>query len=154
MRRLLSSTIAACAATLLLASTATADAKTAPRFKIEHNTSEFYLYDGSVLGTGPLLDAVTVYAQLRDCPVGNYLLHMSLIQDGISYPVASTARGVGEFSCTATDTAPLLRMGFYGNSLHPGPALAITSVYLQVDGMPVLVESSRTVRIPAGPNQP
>ena len=81
------------------------------------------------------------------------MLWATLVQDGVSYPVASTALGVGEFSCTATDTAPRLRMGFYGNSLHPGPALAIVSVYVQVDGMPVLVESSRTVRIPAGPNQ-
>ena len=152
MRRLLYSIVAACLAMLL--APAAADAKTAPRFKIEPKTSAFYLYDGSVLGTGPKLDAVTVYAQLRDCPVGNYLLHMSLIQDGVSYPIASTARGVGEFSCTATDTAPRLGMGFYGNSLHPGPALAIVSVYVQVDGMPVLVESRRTVRIPAGPNQP
>jgi hypothetical protein len=152
MRRLLSAMIAACLA--MLVAPAAADAKPAPRFKIEHSTSAFYLYDGSPLGTGPELDAVAVSAQLRDCPVGNYYLDMSFVQDGVSYPIASTALGVGEFSCSATDTAPLLRMGFYGNSLHPGIALVTATVYVEVDGMPVLVKSSRTVRIPVGPNQP
>jgi hypothetical protein len=152
MRKFLSSAAAACVAVLLLASTA-ANAEAAARFKIDRNTSAFYLYDGSVSGTGPQLDAVTVYAQLRDCPAGNYYLQMSLVQDGVSYPVASTALGVGEFSCTATERAPRLRMSFYGNGLYPGPAQVIASVYVQADGMPVLVQSTRTVRIPAGPNQ-
>lgn len=151
MRRLLSSTVAACAA-LLLVAPATADAGTASRLKIAPKTSAFYLYDGSVLGTGPQLDAVRVYTQLRDCPVGNYVLHMELIQDGVSYPIASTARGVGEFSCTATETAPQLSMGFYGNALHPGTAQVTATIYESASGMVVLAESSRTVRIPAGPN--
>lgn len=151
MRRLLSSTVAACAA-LLLVAPATANAASASRLKIEPKTSAFYQYDGSPTGTGPLLDAVQVQTQLRDCPVGNYVLHMELIQDGVSYPIASTARGVGEFSCTATETAPRLSLGFYGNGLHPGTAQVTATVYRQEDGMPVLVESSRTVRIPAGPN--
>ncbi|MEO7260495.1 MAG: hypothetical protein ABI047_04440, partial [Jatrophihabitantaceae bacterium] len=96
----MSSTVAACAALLLLAPATAADAAAAPRLKIAPKTSAFYLYDGSVLGTGPELDAVRVYAQLRDCPAGNYQLHMSLFQDGVAYPVASTALGVGEFYCT------------------------------------------------------
>jgi hypothetical protein len=45
-------------------------------------------------------------------------------------------------------------MGFYGNGLHPGTAEVIATVYSQEDGMPVLVQSTRTVRIPAGYNQP
>lgn len=154
MRRLLSSIIAACTAMLLLAPTA-AEAAPAPRLKIEPKTSAFYLYDGSVLGTGPQLDAVRVYVQLRDCPLGYYLyrLDVDLVQDGVSYPIASTALGVGEFYCSATETAPHLSMGFYGNALHPGTAQVKASVYGYVEGTPVLLaESSRTVRIPAGAN--
>ncbi|HEX8082474.1 MAG TPA: hypothetical protein VF557_19860 [Jatrophihabitans sp.] len=153
MRTFLSSAVAACAALLLLAPTA-ANAEPASRLKIAPKTSAFYLYDGSPTGTGPLFDAVSVQVQLRDCPAGNYVLWMDLVQDGVTYPVASTALGVGEFSCTATGTAPQLSMGFYGNGLHPGTAQVIATVYRQEDGMPVLVESSRTVRIPAGTNQP
>ncbi len=154
MRTFLSSVVAACAAVLLLAP-ATANAEPASRLKIAPKTSEFYLYDGSVLGTGPKLDAVRLYAQLRDCPTGHYVLHMDLVQDGVSYPIASTALGVGEFSCTATETAPRLSMGFYGNGLHPGTAQVTATIYKHVEGTPVLVaESSRTVRIPAGYNQP
>jgi hypothetical protein len=66
--------------------------------------------------------------------------------------VASTALGVGEISCTATDANQRLSMGFYGNSLHPGPARVIASIHGQ-DGI-IVAESSRTVRIPAGYNQP
>jgi hypothetical protein len=137
---------------VLLAPTA-ADAQPATRLRIEHTTSAFYLYDGSVTGTGPQLDAVTVYAQLRNCPAGDYLLDMSLVQDGVSYPIASTALGVGEVTCTAANTAPTVRMGFYGNSLHPGSAQVTATLYRQVDGMPVAAKSSRTVVIPDGPNQ-
>lgn len=152
MRTVLSSTVAACAAMLLLAPTA-ADAAPASRLKIAHNTSAFYQYDGSPTGAGPLFDAVRVSVQLQNCPAGDYLLWASLVQDGVSYPVASTALGVGEFSCGGTRTAPQLSMGFYGNGLHPGPARVTATVYRQQDGMPVLVESSRMVRIPAGYNQ-
>lgn len=153
MRTFLTSVVSACAAALLLAPAA-ANAEAGSRLKIAPKTSAFYQYDGSPTGTGPLADAVSVQVQLRDCPAGDYVLWMDLVQDGISYPVASTALGVGEFSCTATDTAPSLSMGFYGNSLHPGTAEVTATVYRQADGMPVLVESSRTVRIPAGYNQP
>ena len=48
---------------------------------------------------------------------------MTLVQDGVSYPVASTALGVGEFSCTATKTTARFNLGFYGNGLHPGTGL-------------------------------
>jgi hypothetical protein len=154
MRRFLSTTVAACAALLLLAPT-TASAEPAARLKIAHNTSAIWQFDGTILGTGPTFDAVTVYAQVRNCPVGSYLFHMTLVQDGVSYPVASDSRGSSELNCTATDPAPRVLEGFYGNGLHPGPALATVDFsYRQADGTYVLVQSSRTVRIPAGPNQP
>jgi hypothetical protein len=151
MRAFLSSTLAA-AAILLLTPAISADARPATRLTIERTTSAFYQYDGSPTGTGPLYDAVAVHAQLRNCPAGNYVLWATLVQDGVSYPVASTALGVGEFSCTATNAQPRVGMGFYGNGLHPGTALVTFTVYQQADGMPVLVEGSRTVRIPAGAN--
>jgi hypothetical protein len=153
MRTFLSSTVAACAAMLMLVPT-TANAQTAPRLKIAHSTSAIYQYDPSPTGAGALYDTVTVNAQLRGCPAGNYVLFMTLVQDGVSYPLASTALGVGEFSCTATATAPQLGMAFFGNSLHPGTAQVIATIYQQADGMPVLTEATSTVRIPAGYNQP
>jgi hypothetical protein len=152
MRALLSSTVAACAAMLVLAPSASA--APAAQLVIEHNTGTIYQYDPSPVGTGPDYDTVVVNTQLRSCPVGNYLLEMTLVQNGISYPLASSALGVGEFSCTATNTRPQVGMAFYGNSLHPGTALVTATVYREVDGMPVLATSSRTVRIPAGYNQP
>ncbi|HEX8305173.1 MAG TPA: hypothetical protein VF612_09860, partial [Jatrophihabitans sp.] len=97
MRTFLSSALAACAAMLVLAPATTANAGPAPRLKIAHSTSAFYQYDGSVSGTGPAFDAVRVSTQLRGCPAGDYVLFMDLVQDGVSYPVASTALGVGEF---------------------------------------------------------
>lgn len=153
MRKIMSSTVAACAALLLLSPTA-ANAAPASRLKIEHKTGAIFQYDPSIAGTGPLYDAVTVYAQVRDCPAGNYVLHMDLIQDGVNYELASRANGVGEFSCSATEANPQLQMSFLGNGLHPGPAQVIATVYKSASGMTVLAESSRTVRIPAGYNQP
>ncbi len=153
MRAFLSSTLAA-AAILLLVPATSADAGPAARLTIERNTSAIFQYDPSPNGTGPLYDTVSVHAQLRNCPVDNYVAWITLVQDGVSYPMASTALGAGEFSCTATDAQPRLGMSFYGNGLHPGTALVTVTAYRQVDGMPVLVEGSRTVRIPAGYNQP
>ena len=95
---------------------------------------------------------MNVNAQLRNCPAGDYLLDMQLVQNGVSYPLASSALGVGEFSCTATNSRPKLSIAFYGNSLHPGCAKVTATVYREVDGMPVLAKSSRTVHIPKGPN--
>jgi hypothetical protein len=152
MRAFLSSTLAACAAMLVLAPSAGAAPKA--QLVIGHSTGTIYQYDPSPAGTGPLYDTVVVHTQLRSCPVANYLLEMTLIQDGVSYPLASSANGVGEFSCTATNTRPQVGMAFYGNGLHPGTALVTATVYREVDGMPVLARSSRTVRIPAGYNQP
>jgi hypothetical protein len=153
MRAVLLSTVAACMAMFMLPVTS-ASAAPAAKLAIAHNTSAIYQYDPSPVGGGPLYDTVTVYTQLSNCPVGDYLLSMSLVQDGVSYPLASTALGVGEFSCTATDSRPVLGMAFYGNGLHPGAAVATATVYREVDGMPVLAEDSRTVRIPHGSNQP
>jgi hypothetical protein len=152
MRAFLTSTVAACAAMVVLAPTA--DAAPATQLQIDRNTSAIYQYDPSPAGTGPEYDTVTVHAQLRNCPAGDYLVDVTLVQDGVSYPWATTALGAGELTCTATSTRPKVGMAFYGNGLHPGPAQATITVYRQVDGMPVLTKSSRTVRIPAGYNQP
>lgn len=150
---ILTSTVAACAAASLLAP-AIASACPPVGLKIAHTSSAFYQYDGSPNGTGPTFDAVSVKVQLRNCPAGDYVLWMTLVQDGVSYPVASTALGVGEFSCSATNKAPQLHLGFYGNGLHPGRATVTATAYRQVDGMPVLTQASGTVRIPAGANNP
>jgi hypothetical protein len=154
MRKFLLSTVAACAALFVLTPTTAANAAPAAQLKLVHKTSAFYQYDPSPFGGGPLYDAVLVYAQLRHCPVGNYLLDMSLVQDGVSYPLASTALGVGEFSCTATDTGLRLRMAFYGNGLHPGTATVIVSAADEENGTPLIRQESGTVRIPDGPNNP
>ena len=153
MRAFLSSTLAACAAAML-ALAPTASAASTARLQIERNTSAIYQYDPSPMGLGTLYDTVRVNAQLRNCAPGYYLLSITLVQDGVSYPWATTALGAGEIICTATATAPRVGMSFYGNGLHPGAAVATITIYRQEDGMPVLVEGSRTVRIPAGPHQP
>jgi len=150
---ILTSTVAACAAAALLAPAAATAAPSAS-LKIAHTSSAFYQYDGSVSGTGPTYDAVSVPVQLRNCPPGDYVLWMTLVQDGVSYDVASTALGVGEFSCSATNKSPRLNLGFYGNGLHPGVATVTATAYRQADGMPVLAQASATVRIPAGVNNP
>jgi hypothetical protein len=152
MRALLSSTVAACAAMLVLAPSTSA----APRAQlaIEPHTGAIYQYDPSPNGTGPLYDTVSAHARLRNCPAGYYVLSMTLVQDGVSYPWASSALGAGEITCTATDSQPRVGMSFYGNGLHPGTAVVTMTVYKQADGMPVLAQSTRTVRIPAGYNQP
>jgi hypothetical protein len=154
MRAFLSTTLAACAAILLLAP-ATASANPPIHLKFEHNTSAIYQSDPSIEGTGPLYDAVNVFIQLRNCPVGNYYLRMELIQDGVSYELASRAMGVGEFNCTGT-AVTRTGMAFLGNGLHPGAALAIVTVdYWHGDGTSsVVAQGSSTVRIPAGYNQP
>ncbi len=152
MRAFLSSTLAACAALLLLAP-ATASAGPATRLKIEHTTGAIYQSDPSIEGTGPLYDAVNVFIQLRNCPVGNYVLHMDLVQDGVSYELAARTQGVGEFYCSAAGTARV-PTGFLGNGLHPGAALVTATVNRWENGIPVIAQGSRTVRIPAGYHQP
>lgn len=151
MRAFLSSAVAASAAILVLAPTA-ANAAPPVGLKIDHKTSAIYQYDPSPVGTGPGYDTVVVYTQLRNCPVGNYLLDMTLVQDGVSYPLASSANGVGEFSCTATNAQPRVGIAFYGNGLHPGTARATVTVYRDINNMPVLAKGSATVRVPAGAN--
>jgi len=154
MRVLLSSTVAACAAMLVLTSTTAASAAPSTSLKIEPKTSAIYQYDPSPVGGGPLYDTVTAYVQLRHCPAGNYLLDMSLVQDGVSYPLASSALGVGEFSCTAADPAPRLGIAFYGNGLHPGSATVTVGAHDEENGTPLVEQQSGTVRIPNGPNNP
>jgi len=152
MRRL-SIALAAGAVTLVL-TPAVANAAPATKLTIEHRTSAIYQYDPSPFGGGPTYDTVIVYTDLKNCPVGNYVLDLTLVQDGVSYPYASSANGVGEFSCTATDSSPRVGISFYGNGLHPGAAEATATVYQQADNMPVVAKASRTVRIPAGANNP
>ena len=154
MRAFLSSTLAACAAAVLLLTSTAAEAGPTARLKIEQSTGAIFQYDPSPAGTGPEYDTVAAYVQLRNCAAGDYLLSMTLVQDGVSYPLASSALGAGEFSCTATNANPRVGMAFYGNGLHPGTAVVTVTVYRQVDGMPVVAQASRTVRIPAGYNQP
>ncbi len=154
MRVLLKGTVAACAAVLVLTTTTAANAAPAVKLKVVHKTSAIYQYDPSPFGGGPLYDTVTVYAQLRHCPVGNYLLSMNLVQDGVSYPLASMALGVGEFSCTATDKAPRLGIAFYGNGLHPGTATVTVGANDEENGTPLVAQQTATVRIPKGPNNP
>lgn len=152
MRAFLPTTVAIGAAVLMLAPAASASP--AARLKIEPKTGAIYQYDPSPVGNGPLYDTVIAYTQLRNCPVGNYVLSMTFVQDGVSYPMASSALGAGEFTCSATSTRPRVGMSFYGNGLHPGAARVTVTVYKEEDGMPVLAQGSGTVRIPAGYNQP
>jgi hypothetical protein len=154
MRAFLLSMVAAFVALFVLTPTVAAGAAPAAQLKVEHKTSAIYQYDPSPFGGGPLYDTVTVYTRLRHCPVGNYLLSMTLVQDGVSYPLASTALGVGEFSCTATDTEPQVSMAFYGNGLHPGTAVASVGVYGEEDGVPLIGQQTGSVRIPKGYDQP
>lgn len=149
---ILTSTVAACAVASLLVP-ATANAAPATGIKIDRATSGFYQYDPSIEGTGPTYDAVSVKAQLRNCPAGYHRFWMTLTQDGVSYDVASTALGTGELTCSGS-AKTTLRLGFYGNGLHPGPAEATVTVYWETAGMPELLEVSGTVRIPAGTNNP
>ena len=152
MRAFLSSTLAACAAAML-ALAPTASAASTARLQIERNTSAIYQYDPSPMGLGTLYDTVRVTAQLRNCASGYYQMSITLVQDGVSYPWASSALGAGEIVCTGTGVTHT-SMSFYGNGLHPGAALVTITIYRQADGMPVLTQGSRTVRIPAGYNQP
>jgi hypothetical protein len=151
MRALLSSTVAACAAALLLVPTA-ASAEPAPRLTITHNTSAIYQSDPSQEGDGVLFDTVRVDAQLRHCPAGTYFRSITLVQDGVSYPWATQALGAVEIGCTDAGTAGA-GMSFFGNGLHPGTAVVTITVSSETDGT-VLAEDSRSVRIPAGDNQP
>ncbi len=152
MRALLTSTLVACTAMAVLAPAA--DAAPKAQLTIDHKTGAIYQYDPSPVGNGPLYDTVNVSGQLRNCPAGDYLVDIKLVQNGVSYPWASTALGAGELTCTATITRPKVGMAFYGNGLHPGKAQVTITVYRQMDGMPVLTKASRTVRIPCGYNQP
>jgi hypothetical protein len=154
VRAFLLSTVAGCLALFVLTPPVAAGAAPAAQLKVQHMTSAIYQYDPSPFGGGPLYDTVAVTTQLRHCPVGNYLLSMTFVQGGVSYPLASTALGVGEFSCTEADTAPRVDMAFYGNGLHPGTALVTVGVYGEEDGVPLIGQESSTVRIPNGPNQP
>jgi hypothetical protein len=151
MRTLLSSTVAACAAALLLAPTA-ASAAPAPRLKITHNTGAIYQSDPSPDGDGVLYDTLRVDARVRHCPAGDYFRSITLVQDGVSYAWATQAQGAVEINCTDAGTASA-GMAFFGNGLHPGTAVVTVTISSETDGS-VLVQDSRTVRIPGGYNQP
>jgi hypothetical protein len=153
MRKFLLSTVAACAALFVLTPTVAASAAPAAKIRVMHKTSAIYQYDPSPVGGGPTYDTVIAYVQFSHCPVGNYLLDMTFTQDGVSYPYASSALGVGEFSCTATDSRPRIGVSFYGNGLHPGTAQVVATAHDEENGTP-LAQGSGTVRIPKGPNNP
>ena len=154
MRLFRSTAIAAGAAMLVLIPSVAAHATPATRVRVVHKTSAIYQYDPSPLGNGPTYDTVIAYVQFSHCPVGDYLLSMTLVQDGVSYPYASSALGVGEFNCTATETRPRMGIAFYGNGLHPGTAVATVSAHDIETGAPLIEQTSGTVRIPKGPNNP
>lgn len=151
MRTILSSTVATCAAALLLYPTA-ASAEPAPHLTIAHNTGAIYQTDPSPDGDGVLYDTVRVDAQVRHCPAGTYFRSITLVQDGVSYSWATQAQGAVEITCTDAGTASA-GMAFFGNGLHPGTAVVTVTISSETDGS-VLVEDSRTVRIPAGANNP
>jgi hypothetical protein len=152
MRTLLSSTVAACAAALLLVPTA-ASAEPAPHLTIAHNTSAIYQSDPSLNGDGVLHDTVQVVAELRHCPPAAYYLRsITLVQDGVSYEWATNALGAYELVCGAAGTGAA-GMAFVGNGLHPGIAVVTITVTRGIDDT-VVAKDSRTVRIPAGTNQP
>lgn len=153
MRVFRSSAIAVGAAMLVLVPSIAANAASATKARVIHKTSAIYQYDPSPVGNGPTYDTVIAYVQFRHCPVGNYLLSMTLVQDGVSYPYASSALGVGEFSCTATESRPRIGISFYGNGLHPGLAQVVATAHDEENGTP-LVQGSGTVRIPKGTNNP
>jgi len=151
MRTVLSST-AACLAVLAWVPTA-ANADPAPRLQIAHNTGAIYQSDPSPNGDGILYDTVQVSAELRHCPApGFYFRSITLVQDGVSYEWATQALGAVEIGCTDAGTAAA-GMAFFGNGLHPGTAVVTVTVSSETDGS-VLAEESRTVRIPAGANNP
>ncbi|HEX8094119.1 hypothetical protein [Jatrophihabitans sp.] len=151
MRTFLSSAVAACAAALVLAPAA-ASADPAPQLRITHNTSAIYQFDPSPNGDGVLFDTVQVTAELRHCPAGDYLRSITLVQDGVSYPWAVQALGAVEVICPASGVTGA-GMSFFGNGLHPGTAVVTITITSETDGS-VLAQDSRTVRIPAGDNQP
>jgi hypothetical protein len=151
MRRVLFSILAACAAIVVVAPTA-ASAAPAPRLNITHNTGAIYQSDPSPNGDGVLYDTVEVSAQLRNCPAGDYFRSITLVQDGVSYPWATSAMGAVEVTCPASGMTGA-GMAFFGNGLHPGTAVVTITITSETDGS-VLVEDNRTVRIPAGYNQP
>ena len=95
-----------------------------------------------------------VNTQLRGCPAGDYVLFLNLVQDGISYPLASTALGVGEFELHRYRNRPAAGDELRRQQPTPGVAEVTATIYRQADGMPVLTEAASTVRIPAGYNQP
>jgi hypothetical protein len=151
MRTFLSSTVAACSAALLI-SPAVASAEPASRLQISHTTGAIYQSDPSPDGDGILYDTVQVTAQLRHCAAGSYFRSITLVQDGVSYEWATQALGAGEIGCTGAGTARA-GMAFFGNGLHPGTAVVTVTVTSETDGS-VLAQTSRRVRIPAGPNNP
>lgn len=153
MRVFRSSVVAIGAAMSVLVPSIAANAAPATKVRVIHKTSAIYQYDPSPIGNGPTYDTVIAYVQFRHCPVGNYLLSMTLVQDGVSYPYASSALGVGEFSCTATESRPRIGISFYGNGLHPGLAQVVATAHDEENGTP-LTQASGTVRIPKGANNP
>lgn len=148
MRRFLLALTAVLAATSVFSSlVATAGARPAdaPVVKIHRLTSAIYWVDPSYDGNAPISDwwrVVNVTASIEHCTPGTFSYeHVTLVQDGISYPWASQALGAGEVSCTSG-----AGMSFYGSTLHVGHAVATIEL---LDGDVVVARDRRVVTIPA-----
>ncbi|MFG3558008.1 hypothetical protein ACGGAQ_26900 [Micromonospora sp. NPDC047557] len=146
MRRISLTVLTMVALVLTAAPPATAATRNAS-IRIDHRTSEIYLYDGSPDGTGPAFPAATARGEVRNCPTGVYFLSASLTQDGLPTYWATGGLGAGEIVCDGGTAS--ISMGFYrgGPVLHPGRATVRFELHDAYVGTS-LTETTRTVRIP------
>ncbi|CCH16590.1 Protein of unknown function [Micromonospora lupini str. Lupac 08] len=146
VRRISLAVLTIVALVLTAATPATAATRNAS-IRIDHRTSEIYLYDGSPDGTGPAFPAATARGEVRNCPTGVYFLSASLIQDGLPTYWATGGLGAGEIVCDGGTAS--ISMGFYrgGPVLHPGRATVRFELHDAYVGT-TLTEKTRTVRIP------
>lgn len=130
-----------------MAPAAPAVAAPKPSIRIASSTSALWLYPtGNGFTEPPVYPATTVEAQVRNCPVGTYLLSETLVQDGVSAEIAMYgAMGWNVVQCTAGGDA-IPAIGFYSPTLHSGRA-SVTVTLAGVNGDQTLT-STRRVRIP------
>ena len=118
-----------------------------PALHIDQKTSKIYQYDGSPNGNGPTVPATLVSGRVKHCPPGNYRLYGSLVQRGVSLPVANDALGQGEYSCSGKTIR--VEMPFGGEGLRPGHAKAYLSLRpFGCESKACSIESKRLVRVP------
>ncbi|RKS73860.1 hypothetical protein CLV35_2354 [Motilibacter peucedani] len=154
MRKSVLSTVLAAVLVLAMAGPASASPH-APTLHLKGKTSAIYGFDGSVEGTGPVLPAANVVAEVKNCPQGDWMLDATLVQDGVSYSWATTALGAGYGECGVDEAPFTVAMGFYGTALHSGRATAHFAIYHYVcsEGIcspeaTTTMEDTRVVRIP------